>query len=61
MLLLTVTVCTVILATIYKFEFLPAGAMPDDGRKMFYDIIVFIVGLIGGYISHGDGDSNDKN
>jgi hypothetical protein len=59
--MLTITVCLTILGFDYKWISEPVGSVPDESRKMFYDILVFIVGLIGGYISHGEGGNNDKN
>ena len=53
--MLTATVCTVILAATYKWELAPIGAVPDESRKMLYDILIFLVGVISGYVSHGEG------
>jgi len=53
-LLLSITLCAVILGAEYKFYFLPVSTMPDESRKMLYDLLIFIAGVISGYIGHVD-------
>ena len=50
--MLTGTVCAAILGTMWYWSYGKNGVIPDDSKKMVYDILIYIVGVISGYVSH---------
>ena len=54
--MLTGTLCAAILGTLWYLSYGQIGTAPDDSKKMIYDILIYIVGVISGYISRGNED-----
>ena len=51
--MLTGTLCAAILGTLWYFSYGKIGSVPDDSRKMIYDLLIYIIGVISGYVSRG--------
>jgi len=51
--MLTGTFCAAILGTLWYFSYGKIGSTPDESRKMIYDLLIYIIGVISGYVSRG--------
>ena len=52
--LLAFTVCAAIVDTLFYWRNVPLGEVPTESRKMIYDLMVFMVGVVSGYVGHAD-------
>ena len=53
--LLALTVCGAIADTFFYWRNTPVGGVPQESRKMVYDLLIFMTGVISGYIGKSDG------
>ena len=53
-LLLTLIVCASIADALFYWRNAPIGAVPAESRKMVYDLLIFITGVISGYVGKSD-------
>jgi hypothetical protein len=49
--MLTGTFCAAVLGTLWYLSYGKTGSTPDDSKKMIYDLLIYIIGVISGYIS----------
>ena len=51
--MLTGTFCAAVLGTLWYLSYGKIGSTPDDSKKMIYDLLIYIIGVISGYVSRG--------
>ena len=51
--MLTGTFCAALLGTLWYLSYGKIGSTPDESRKMIYDLLIYIIGVISGYVSRG--------
>ena len=51
--MLTGTFCAAILGTLWYLSYGKIGSTPDDSKKMIFDLMIYVIGVISGYVSHG--------
>lgn len=52
--LLTTTVCIVILLMFIRFMMYPPGTILDETRDKMFQLVTFIAGIVSGWVLHGD-------